>query len=114
MIVDFQSIYAAISGDVRNEIGRYPLRDERLLPLVEYVRRSAISGAVSREIGIIATNSDGNPARRKFLLDQMGAGAVEEILDPGIEFAEAALTDPFDAIDPECQTAIGRWYRNLS
>ena len=113
-IVDFQSIYVAISGDTRNELGRYPLRDERLLPLVEYTRQAILTGARQRELSVIATNSDGNPARRASLLQSMGAGATELIIDPGEDFVTAALEDPFDAIDAECQTAIGRWYKNLS
>lgn len=37
---DFQSIYAALALAERDSNGRYPLRDERLLPIVEYVRRA--------------------------------------------------------------------------
>ena len=45
------------------ESGRYPEREGRhshLLPLAEYVRRSAITGAASRELFPIVTNSDGD------------------------------------------------------
>ena len=56
-------------------MGRYPLRNERLLPLTEYVRRAIITGATDRDITVIATNSDGDPARRAFLLGQLGEGA---------------------------------------
>ena len=79
-IADFQAVYAAITGDVRGADGRYPLRDERLLPLTEYVRRAIITGAVARDIDVIATNSDGDPARRDFLLSQLGPGATERIV----------------------------------
>ena len=52
IIVDFQSLYAAISGDVRGLDGRYPLRDERLLgTTVEYMRQALITAARNREIG---------------------------------------------------------------
>ena len=111
VIVDFQSIYAALTGDVRGPDGRYPLRDEALLPTAEYVRRAAISAAREREIGIVATNSDGDPDRRAFLLAQLGAGAVERILDPGIDVVEARLLDPATGeLSDECDEAIKRWY----
>ena len=87
---DFQSIYAALAMVERDPSGRYPLRDERLLPIVEYVRRAVITGAVGREIDVIATNSDGDPARRALLLSQLGAGATERIVDPGIEVVSAS------------------------
>ena len=59
VIVDFQSLYAALSGDRRGDDGRYPLRvDDELLPTVEYLRRAAITAAVQRELDVFATNSD--------------------------------------------------------
>ena len=53
------------------------------LPLAEYTRQAVITGALSRGMDVIITNSDGAPARRKYLLDRLGVGAVEEIIDPG-------------------------------
>ena len=61
--------------------------------LTEYVRRAIITGAVQRDIAVIATNSDGDPVRRRFLLDQLGAGAVERIIDPGQDIVSARLSD---------------------
>ena len=91
--------------------GRYPLRDEGLLPLTEYVRRAIITGAVARDIAVIATNSDGDPERRAFLLGQLGAGATERIVDPGRNIVEARLSDPETGVlSSECDSAIGRWY----
>ena len=92
-------------------MGRYPLRNERLLPLTEYVRRAIITGATDRDIAVIATNSDGDPARRSFLLGQLGEGATERIVDPGENIVAARLSDPETGIlSPECKSAIGRWY----
>ena len=110
-IADFQAVYAAITGDLRGPDGRYPLRDDRLLPLAEYVRRSIITGAVARDIAVIATNSDGDPTRRDFLLGQLGEGATERIVDPGENIVAARLSDPeTGALSAECAAAIGRWY----
>ena len=111
-IADFQAIYAALTGDRRGPDGRYPLRNPRLLPLVEYVRRAMINGAVNREINLIATNSDGDPERRTFLLGLLGAGATERVIDPGREIVEARLSDPHTGeLSDECASAVRRWYR---
>ena len=113
-IADFQSVYAAVSGDVRGPDGRYPLRDDRLLPLTEYVRRAIITGALARDIPVIATNSDGDPTRRYSLLSQLGEGATERVVDPGRAVVAARLSDPeTGALSGECDSAIGRWYGRL-
>ena len=114
VIADFQSVYVAITQVVRGDDGRYPLRDRRLLPLVEYVRRAIISGSVARDIDVIATNSDGDPGRRQFLLSQLGPGATERVVDPGREVVSARLADPETGdLNEECEGAIGRWYGRL-
>ena len=110
-IADFQLVYRALTDVERDRGGRYPLRNEGLLPLTEYVRRAIISGAVARGITVIATNSDGDPERRAFLLGQLGAGATERIVDPGRNIVEARLSDPETGVlSPECDQAVGRWY----
>ena len=110
-IADFQLVYRALTDIERGRDGRYPLRDDRLLPLTEYVRRAIITGATDRDITVIATNSDGDPARRSFLLAQLGKGATERIVDPGEDIVAARLSDPETGIlSPECSSAIGRWY----
>ena len=110
-IADFQLVYRALTDVERGRDGRYPLRNEGLLPLTEYVRRAIITGAVTRDIDVIATNSDGDPERRAFLLGQLGAGAVERIVDPGRNIVEARLSDPETGVlSSECDSAISRWY----
>lgn len=114
-IADFQAVYAALTGDVRGPDGRYPLRDDRLLPLTEYVRRAIITGAIARDIEVLATNSDGDPARRRFMLEQLGPGASERIVDPGREIVAARLADPETGVlSDECDSAIARWYGRLA
>ena len=110
-IADFQQVYVALTGDVRGPDGRYPLRDDQLLPLVEYVRRAIITGAVARDIRVIATNSDGDPTRRASLIERLGQGATERIVDPGREVVEARLADPeTGTLSDECASAVNRWY----
>ena len=111
-VADFQAIHAALTLVERGSDGRYPLRDDDLLPLTEYVRRAVITGAVQREIGLIVTNSDGEIDRRQFLLGQLGEGATERVVDPGEDIVRARLSDPMDgALSDECGAAINRWYR---
>ena len=110
-IADFQLVYRALTDVERGRDGRYPLRNDDLLPLTEYVRRAIIGGAVARDIDVIATNSDGDPARRAFLLSALGTGAVERIVDPGRAIVEARLSDPLTGeLSIECNGAVNRWY----
>lgn len=118
VIADFQSLYAAVSGDARGLDGRFPLRDERLLATVEYLRATLIRAAVRRDIYVIATNSDGSQARRAELLALIGGesehrqeGAVEEVVDPGEDVVSARLADQATGVlSAECAQAIARWY----
>lgn len=132
VVVDFQAIYAAVTGDVRGPDGRYPLRQDQLLPLIEYLRKAAIRVAVAREIAVVATNSDGDPDRRAELLALLttaaGVKAVERIVDPGRKVVEDRLSEllddddipgnrrpgprkpPVRRLSKECKKAVGRWY----
>ena len=113
VVADFQSILVALTLLERLPNGRYPERNPRdaawLLPMTEYLRQTVITIAAEREIDLVATNSDGSPERRALLLNRLGPGATERILDPGIDVVterlsvEGVLTD-------ECGKAISRWY----
>ena len=114
VIADFQLVYRALTDVERGRDGRYPLRDDRLLPITEYVRRAIITGATAREIDVIATNSDGDPERRAALLAALGPAAAERVVDPGREIVAARLTDPETGeLSDECDAALGRWYGRL-
>ena len=111
---DFQALTVALMLLERGADGRYPIRPGWVLPLVEYTRRTVISAAVARDIGVICTNSDGASERRKFLLAQLGPGAVEKIVDPGRATVEARLADAATGVlSPECEQAANRWYARL-
>ena len=112
---DFQSIVAALLLLERGEDGRYPIRPEWVLPLAEYTRRAVLTGARNSEISVVATNSDGDPDRRRFLLGQLGPRATERIVDPGEAVVAARLANPRtgELSDP-CRGAIRRWYGRLS
>ena len=112
---DFQSIVVALLGLERGPDGKFPVRPEFVLPLAEYTRQAVFRGARSQEISVIATNSDGDADRRHFLLQKLGPGSVERIVDPGIEVVSARLADPeTGSLDPECEKAIGRWFGRVA
>lgn len=113
VVIDFQGIYAALLAVQRLENGRYPERqeaDDYVLPMAEYIRRSAITGAIGRGLFAIVTNSDGDMGRRLALLDLIGGD--ERIVDPGIVTVRARLTID-GQLSSQCQQAISRWYDRL-
>ena len=112
---DFQALTVALMLLERGADGRYPIRPGWSLPLVEYTRRAVITAATNREIGVICTNSDGASERRKFLLAQLGPGAVEKIVDPGVDVVRARLSAPATGeLSSACEQASNRWYARLS
>ena len=113
-LADFQSIYASLSGDVRGDDGLYPERDEQLLPLIERERQRVIRDAIEMDIGVVATNSDGDQERRSYLLGLLGADALEEVLDPGRDVVTARLSDPATgSLSDSCAQALNRWYSRI-
>ena len=109
---DFQSVLAALTLLERGPDGRYPARtprQEQLLPLAEYVRRAAITAARQREIRVVMTNSDGDPARREYLLGLL-AGGSEIIIDPGKDVVTSRLIEANGFLSDQCNQAIERWY----
>ena len=114
VIADFQGIYVALSGAVRDDNGNYPERDPDLLPLIERERQRVIRDALEAEIGIVGTNSDGAQVRREYLLALLGPDAFEEIIDPGFDIVAARLSDPATgSLSDACSNAISRWYSRL-
>ena len=112
---DYQSLVVALLGLVRGPAGKYPIRPAWVLPITEYTRQAVISGANSRGLSIVATTSDGDPARRKALLERLGPGATERIIDPGEAVVRARLADEDTGeLSGECNKAVARWYTRLS
>ena len=117
IMIEYQELYASCLGLRRNpETGRYPPRrpqDAFALPMAEYLRQAAISGALAQELDIVLSNSDGDADRRNFLLGRLGPGATERIIDPGIEVVTQRLSVD-GTLDPACADALARWYGRLS
>ena len=112
---DFQSILAALLLLERLPNGRYPERVAGqaawLLPLVEAIRQTVITFAAEREIDVVATNSDGSPERRAYLLGRLGPGSVERIIDPGFDVVTQRLSDTDGTMSGQCVEARDRWYK---
>ena len=111
---DFQAIVAALLLQERGPDGKYPIRPTWVLPITEYVRLAILRGAAEREISVVATNSDGDPARRAALLDRLGKDSTERIVDPGEEIVRARLADPITGeLSADCEKAVARWFGRL-
>ena len=82
--LDFQALYSALLLLERQASdGRYPPREPQhqfAYPLVEYIRRAAITTAREREIEVVLTNSDSDPLRRAELVSLLKAGATERVI----------------------------------
>ena len=112
-LLEFQELYAALLGIRRGPDGRYPERNPAhayVIPLVEYVRQAALTTADARNLRVIMTNSDGSPIRRQNLLNRMGPGSTETVVDPGLEAITKQLEDANGLLSEDCRTARDRWY----
>ena len=110
--VDFQSLYASLLLLERLPDGRYPerlARHDYVIPLVEYIRRAAITGAGLMDIEVAMTNSDGSAVRRDEVLRRLGPGAAELVIDPGVDVVRQRLAVDW-ALSDQCAEAINRWY----
>ena len=116
IMIEFQDLYASVLGIRRDpETGRYPARrpqDAYALPMAEYLRQAAITGAIAQELDVVLTSSDGDPDRRAFLLQRLGPTATEVVIDPGISVVTERLSVE-GTLDPSCRDAIQRWYGRL-
>ena len=114
VVADFQSLVAAILQHERGPDGKYPMRPEWVLPLAESLRLELIDRARAAEVDVITTNSDGDRGRRQRLLDRLGPGASERIIDPGQAVVTARLADAATGVvSPQCEQAVGRWFSRL-
>ena len=117
VVVDFQSVLASLLQLRRQEDGRYPPRDERaarLMPMVEYLRATAIRYAVEAELKVVVTNSDGDRTRRNQILARLGSNAVEQVVEIDRSVAVARLSDPVTGtLSQQCESSISRWFDRL-
>ena len=116
IMIEFQDLYASVLGIRRNpETGRYPPRrpqDAYALPMAEYLRQSAVTGAIKQDLEIVLSNSDGDADRRAFLLGRLGPTASERVINPGISVVTERLSVD-GTLDPDCRLAIQRWFGRI-
>ena len=112
--LDFQTLYAALLLIERLADGRYPQREpqhEFAYPLVEYLRKAALTAAANREIEVVLTNSDSSPERRATLLGSLKPGAREVVIDPGRAVVVERLSDADGVLSEQCADAVSRWFK---
>ena len=116
VLAEFQPLYAALLGIERLDSGRYPERLDRdayAIPLAETTRRQIIAEGQRRGLYVVTTNSNGNPERRSSLLNLLGAGAAEEVIDPGLAVVRDRLAVD-GVLSQQCAEALERWYGQSS
>ena len=109
VVIDFTRLWAALTGAVRGDDGKYPERtaDDPTLALVNAVKGFALSQAVERELdGFVTSSGRGDVERLERLTGQQAV-----IIDPGREVVEARLVDDNTRyLSDECARALARWY----
>ena len=109
VVIDYTSLWAALTGAQRGPDGKYPERrdDDPSLALMSAVKNFALSQAVERELNGFVTSSARADVER--LESRTGQQAVT--IDPGREVVEARLVDDDTRyLSDECRRALARWY----
>ena len=106
-------IYPKTPGHLPCSSLSHPLPLPSLRPSVSFggfgIRQTIITIAIDRDIDVVATNSDGSPERRGFLLSRLGPGVTERVIDPGISVVTDRLSVDGE-LSIDCGKAIHRWY----
>ena len=109
VVIDFTSLYVALSGVQRGPDGKYPERHagDPLLPLAAYLKSTALRQAVERELDGFVTTS----ARADIPELERVTGQPAKVIDPGEETIKARLAEAVTGeLSPECSAALARWY----
>lgn len=115
VLIDYTLIWAALTGAVRGEDGKFPVRedDDPALPLVSAVFGFTLSEAVRRELdGFVTTASRANVERLERVTGQR-ARVVD--VQPGPLLARLSEVDgDGEFLDGQCVTAARRWWTNAA
>ena len=116
VVIDYTAIWAALTGAVRGEDGRFPVRedDDPALPLVSAAYWFTLSEAVRRELsGFVTTASRANVERLERVTGQR-ARVVDA--EPGTIMARLTEIDeggePY--INRQCVVGARRWWTNAA
>ena len=113
IVADFTALFNAVRLVERLPDGTFPVRTEAdnvYLPIAEAMRLESIAQARRRGLQVVTTNSDGSPERRRFLLERLGPGSIEQVVDPGEQVCRARLSGRTGQLSRACEGAIRRWY----
>ena len=110
IIIDYTTLYVALSGVQRGGDGKYPEREsgDPILPFVAGMKTVALRMAVERELSGFVTSS----ALADVEVLEKITGETAKVIDPGESVVRARLSDPTTGeLSPECDKAVRRWYR---
>ena len=115
ILIDYTLLWAALTGAVRGEDGRYPVRedDDPALPLVSAAYWFTLTEAVRRELdGYVTTASRANVARLESV-----TGRKARLVEPAPGPLIARLTEvdgDGEYVDGQCVSAVRRWWTDAA
>lgn len=112
---DLTQLWAALRGMRRDASGKFPVRSD-LDPairsgLAAYLKAVAVRQALRENLNVaVTTSSPGEVTRWQAVADEAGTPFQVRTVDPGRAAAAANLADEYGELEPECETALSRWY----
>ena len=116
ILADMTLLWAAIRGLRRDERGRFPVRegDDPALPVAQYLRGVAVAEGLRRGLPVVVTSATPDMAPKwASAAAREGATFSVRTIDPGEQLVRQRLAEfggSPDALDPECEFVVGRWY----
>ena len=113
VLSDVTILWAALSGAVRGDDGRYPERDDddEALSVARYVQAVAVRVALEAGASVAVTTSRRNQEQRwRQLADDVRTGFEVRTVDPGRAVVESRLSGDDGKLSKACEEAINRWY----
>ena len=114
VLLDVTAIWATLSGAVRGQDGKYPVRSEDDPALGAALYLQTVGARFALENGArvaVTTSRRGTEARWSEIARAAGVEINVRTVDPGRDVVAARLSDPETGVLSEpCSRALGRWY----
>ena len=115
VLADLTELWAAVRAMRRGPDGRYPVRDDDdpaiRSGLAAYLRAAAVRQALREGLDVVVTAGTPDMAARwAAVAEEAGAGFSVQTVDPGEAVVRERLAVD-GALDPQCEKAVARWYR---